>query len=295
MARRRINFLANRPVTEETGDVLKVYYASWRKVNSMANAPFAALYNSFKEEHLASLDAGPLRLYLYFSFSANNSSGHSWHSIQTMAKFFKTQTRTIDNWIKVLVDKELIYRERTDKLSNTTFLIPYTDTMMPMIPSKKHNSDNQELFDDLISIVKRREALYGEIVRVHHLFQWKIKNGKAITDESNQMIVVITKRKNGVIIAHFHYLKRLSGYGVNEIDIDDVATFESPFVYKDKPVKGVAINDAISIRAPKNVKDLLDLFKQFDQGNDIDFSLHPRLEYGLVSELIPDSVEELEE
>ncbi|WP_186315430.1 helix-turn-helix domain-containing protein, partial [Bacillus subtilis] len=146
------------------------------------NAPFLSLFNKFKDEHLATLEPGPLRLYLYFAFHANNKSGYSWHSIQTMAKFFKTQTRTIDNWIKVLVDKNLIYRERTDKLSNTTFLVPYSNTVLRHAYVNKKEYNDQELLDDLISLIKRRRNVYGEIVKVYHIFQWVMKKGKRATN-----------------------------------------------------------------------------------------------------------------
>lgn len=295
MARRRINVLANRPVSEEKGEVLKTYYASWRKFNRATNAPFVALYNSFKDEHLATLDPGPLRLYLYFSFHANNTTGHSWHSIQTMAKFFNTQTRTIDNWIKTLVDKELIYRERTDKLSNTTFLIPYTNTMMVLTPRKKHTVDDQNLVDDLVSLVKRREELYGEIIKIHHLFQWKLSKGKVVVDEDNhQFLLIMTRRKNGVVISHIYRFKNLSDYGVNEIEIDDIATFKSPFLYESAPIKGIAINPSIPIHLNKHAKDFSDLLEQFEQAEEVDLDIHPRLDYGLTSEILKDVIEEAE-
>lgn len=297
MARRRINILINKPASEEKGDVLKSYYSNWRKFNKLTNEPFALLYNSFKEEHLATLEPGPLRLYLYFSFHANNTTGHSWHSIQTMAKFFKTQTRTIDNWIKTLVDKELIYRERTDKLSNTTFLIPYTNSIMLLSPSKNHKNDNQDLVDDLISLVKRRKEIYGDITKIYHLFQWKMnKKGKvAIEDDNRHYLLVMTRRKNGIVISHLYLFKDLSDYGVDEIYIDDIATFNSPFIYEGSFIKGIAINPSIPIHLSKNTKDFRDMLEQLEQAEEVDLDIHPKLEYGLNSELLKDLLEEKDE
>lgn len=90
------------------------------------------------KELLKDLDEGALRLYLYFGFVADNDFGHSWHSIETISEYFGKQTRTIDHWIKKLVDAGLIYRAKDKKKSYTRFLIPYTDTIIEQKPNKKH-------------------------------------------------------------------------------------------------------------------------------------------------------------
>lgn len=286
MNRRKFNLLTRTADSDETGKLIQSYYSSWRTGNRMMNAPFVALYNSFKDEHLASLEGGPLKLYLYFSFHANNSTGHSWHSIQTIAKFFKTQTRTIDNWIKVLVEKELIYRERTDKLSNTTFLIPYSNALMPQAPMKKHESDNQELLDDLISVIQTREGVYGEIVGVYHLFQWSMKKGEVNTEDSIQLLLILTKRSNGIVLGHTHRLSKLSDYGISELDVEDIAIFNSNFIYNGETVKGIALDPSMQIRLRKYSRDLLDLCEQLAEAEEIDFDSHFQVEYGLISDVL---------
>src|SRR5690606_34304840 len=73
---------------------LKDYYKSWKDMNSKSKATFTAIDNSFFTSGILSeLDSGPLKLYLYFSHAAKNEYGHSWHSIQTIADYFGTQTR----------------------------------------------------------------------------------------------------------------------------------------------------------------------------------------------------------
>lgn len=115
---------------------LKSYYASWRSFNKDTEEPFFALYEGFKNQHLATLESGPLRLFLYFGFHSKNQTGDSWHSISTIAEFFNTQTRTVDNWIKTLVDKGLIYRVRKGHRSHTTYIIPYSDTLIQAKPKE---------------------------------------------------------------------------------------------------------------------------------------------------------------
>lgn len=95
---------------------LKEYYQNWRTHNRSSKSPFITIYKDFKDkELLKDLDGGSLKLYLFFTFAASNDFGHSWHSIQSIADYFGTQTRTIDNWLKPLVEKDLIYREQKGK------------------------------------------------------------------------------------------------------------------------------------------------------------------------------------
>ncbi|MDP9729509.1 helix-turn-helix domain-containing protein [Alicyclobacillus sp. TC] len=119
---------------------------------------------------MKTLDSRPLRLYLYFGFAANNKLGHSWPSIETIAKYFGKQTRTIDYWIQQLVEAGLVYRERDTQKSSTTYLVPYGDTFMRQRLSRVFEEDNQDIFDNLIDVIEQRRAVYGSIVGVFHLF-----------------------------------------------------------------------------------------------------------------------------
>src|SRR5690606_15562531 len=150
-------------------------------------ATFTAIDNSFFTSGILSeLDSGPLKLYLYFSHAAKNEYGHSWHSIQTIADYFGTQTRTIDNWIRSLVDKNLIYRAPKGQKSYTTYLIPFSDTLISHPAPRKYATDNQELLNDLVEYIQGLESIYGKIVGVHHLFQWIIKD-KKITGSTQRL------------------------------------------------------------------------------------------------------------
>ena len=285
MSKGKINFLFNKPSLDSKEEALKHYYGGWREYNKARNASFTAIYTSFRDQHLADLEAGPLRLYLYFSFYANNSTGHSWHSIQTIAKFFKTQTRRIDNWIRVLVDKDLIYREKTDKLSNTTFLIPYSDAIIYTALPRKYEGIDQRLVEDMIKTINSYKEIYGEIIAIYHLFQWKITKGKNDLDDPHNTLLVLTRRKNGVLVGHVHRIKSLKEYGVDEIETDMAATFESPLKYEGEPITGIFITSDVPLFAHKNIDELTKVVRQLTEIDEDDLGMLSRVNYGLISEL----------
>lgn len=295
MTGKKINILSNKTVSDEKDDLIKNYYSSWRDFNQASNASFAAIYSTFKEKHLASLDPGPLRLYLYFSFSANNKTGQSWHSIQTMAKFFNTQTRTIDNWIKALVEADLIYRERTDKLSNTTFLIPYSDTFMSLVPSKKHKENDQNLVNDLIDVVSRRKEVYGKIVKIYHLFQWRRIKTTETKEDPNHYLLIITERPNGVIVNHLYHFDKMFKYGIDELEVDGISTFKSPFKYQNEVIKGIAIDSELQIHINKNTRYIADVFNQLKNAEEDDLYHHPKVNFGLIDDFFENTEQENEE
>jgi DNA-binding MarR family transcriptional regulator len=278
---------------DEKDATYKSYHAAWRTFNKAKGEPFFALYNGFKEKHLAKLDAGPLRLYLYFGFHANNRTGASWHSISKIAEFFGTQTRTIDNWISVLVKEGLIYRERTDKRSHTTYLIPYSDTLIKQRPRKRYEEDSQEMFEDLLSVIQSRDDVYGQITKVYHLFQWGIKKKlkKPSMDSNIQWIFILTKRED-VLIGHAYPLKHSSHLGVSLLTIDEVATFQSPFQYNHHPVTGIALNHITRISDSSNYDDILYLIRDLALADEEILEQHPALEYGEISAVLQEELEE---
>lgn len=253
-------------------------------MNSNINLPFVALYKTFRDEHLATLEAGPLRLYLYFSFYANNQYGHSWHSVETIADFFNTQTRTIDNWIKQLVDKKLIYREKKGKKSHTTYLIPYNNSIIPHTLSSRY-SDIQKNIDNLFSKIENHNFLYGEIIKVYQIFQWKTKETKGNKEDSFQIILIITKR-DGIITGHLCNITQHINLTINTLEIDEIATFKSLLKYKDENITGIALKQSIQIQPQKNVSYLIELCEQLAIVDDNDLNQHPFIEYGLEKTII---------
>jgi hypothetical protein len=285
----RINILGTYIDGDDELSGFRNLHAAWRDTNKNAGVPFYALYEGFKlKELLTDLDAGALRLYLYFGYAANNTYGDSWYSIETIAKYFGKQTRTIDHWIKELVDRELIYRARDDKKSTTTFLIPYSDTLIKIKPAKKHDEDNQGLFDDLVASIRRQEKVYGKIVSIYHLYHWGIgKNSKPVSLGAANFIFIITHRpKNDVLIGHIYQLKKSTNYGISEIDVKESATFDSPFIYGDKFVTGIAVRHTYRLKSRENYDTWINLMRDLVRSDEEILSQWPRLEYGLIDDVL---------
>lgn len=279
MVKKRFKLRTKISAIDDKEFALKDYYSSWRSNNRLAKSPFIALYNSFKDNHLKDLEAGPLRLYLFFTFSANNETGHSWHSITSIASFFETQTRTIDNWIKVLVEKDLIYREQKGKKSHTTYLVPYSNTTVQHKANKKIMVDSSILLDELVKKINELEFLYGEILKVHHIFQWIVNKGK-VENSSVQFLFVITKRNNGVLIGHIFRLTNSDHLSVNTKNIEEVSIFKSPFTYNDRQVVGIALNHEISVNSKHNIDALLSLLEDLASIEDWELTNNPKVDYG---------------
>lgn len=293
MTKKRINFLMNRPLSNEKEELLKNYYAQWRMVNKETRAPFTAIDNEFRDKHLATLEGGPLKLYMYFAFASNNDHGHSWHSVQRIAEFFDTQTRTVDNWISVLVKRDLIYRKRTKGASNTTFLIPYTDTIIPLIEPRTYKSVDQKLIDSFVSMIKNQEEIYGEIVDVYQIFQWRMKAKKRTIENPHNCLLIVTRRNNGVLIGHRHVFKSLETHGVSELQGEDLSLFESPFMYKSQPIKGFFVDSEFPLYSKRGISTLKDFMNQIVKGDRMDYEMHPSIDYGLIADF-PDLKEMLE-
>lgn len=260
---------------------LKNYYKSWRNVNQTTKSAFIALDNSFRDTYLKDLEPGPLKLYLYFCFAANNEYGHSWHAISKIADHFDCQTRTIDNWIKVLVDKDLIYRKQKGHRSHTTYLLPFSDTILRQKAFKKYSKDDQSLLEGLSKKIKELDFIYGEIVKVHHLFKWSVSKDKTVTGEKGkQYLFFITRRKNGVLIGHVYELRKSDHLSVNELNIEETSIFESPFYFNESKITGLALPHYPDIISKSGLNDLLGLMQQLMIVEDWQLAEQPKLIYG---------------
>lgn len=277
----------SKTIAESEDSVRKNYYASWRKFNQQQKAPFIAIDNTFKEKYLNKLEPGPLRLYLYFSFAANNTNGHSWHSISTIADYFGTQTRTIDNWIKALVDEGLIYRQRAGKKSNTTYLIPFSHTFLVYRKQKKYRYDNQKMLDDCLKDIQRLKEVYGEIVKIYHFFQWSNKQDK----NTNQALFVLSKRHD-IITANVISLTKLDDMGISEVDIEDVVRFESPFEFNGEQIIGLAFPDNPSFTSVKTGQYLLETLVELANSEAWQFEELEKETYDKIETLFPEEESE---
>lgn len=245
---------------ENKDKTIKEYYYSWRefnKGNDESKETFAMLYTSFvKNGYLSRLDGGSIKLYLFFCFNANNNNGDSWYSIPKIAEYFSVQTRTVDKWIKTLVENQLIYREQTNKKSFTTYLVPYSTTLIKAQTKVTYTEDSQEIISDILNSLEKRKDIFGELVNVFHIYQWKSSKSK----ESIQWVLFITKRKNGVLVGHYYKLKNTDNRIVTLKPIKDTRFFNSQFKYKENPIIGIALNNEVNIQSNsyEAIKDLIE-------------------------------------
>jgi DNA-binding transcriptional ArsR family regulator len=299
MARKQFNILIETAHDEEDS-VLKKQYESWREYNKEKSEPFFPVFNTFKEKHLKELEGGPLRLYLFFGFHANNQYGHSWHSIEKIAEFFNTQPRTINNWIKKLVNAGLIYRDRKGKKSNTTYLIPYSTTHVKIQPPNIGQKEDSKLVDMLVEIIKKYEHIYGRVIGIYHLFQWKLKTKvkrKVPSRNGNiQWVFILAQKDNGVVTALYYPLHQLADYGVNVLYIDDHQLFKSPLKYKTKSIWGLALNHELQIEGPTRGKAVSELVEDLRLVDEQFFEQRAgqTLKYGKINEILEEVDEENE-
>ncbi|WP_336883830.1 helix-turn-helix domain-containing protein [Priestia koreensis] len=236
---------------EDTDNTIKNYYSSWRefnKGNSETKETFTMLFSSFKEKHLPTIEGGALKLYLFFCFSANNNNGESWYSIEKLAESLEVGTRTINKWIKILVERELIYRDQNNHRSLTTYLLPYSTTLMKVKTKIVYSRDSQEILNDVVNSLRTQQAIFGELISVYHIFQWSTsKKRRKRTDQNIQWLLFITRRTNGILTGHYYELKNSEHKVVSKKNIDDPYFFHSTFSYEEKPLLGIALNNETDI------------------------------------------------
>ncbi|WP_066638629.1 helix-turn-helix domain-containing protein [Desulfolucanica intricata] len=296
MVKKRFNILMENTYDEED-TILRTFYEAWREYNKGKSEPFFPVFNTFMEKHLKELEAGPLRLFLFFGFRANNQYGHSWYSIEKIAEYFNTQPRTINNWIKKLVDEGLIYRDRKGKKSNTTYLIPYSTTLIRLQPPKVYQ-EASELVDALIEIVKKYQHIYGSIIGVYHLFQWKMKvKAKRKVPNRNgntQWVLILSQRDNGPVTALYYPLQHFDDYGVSKLYIDDHQLFNSPLRYENKQILGLALNHEFQIDGPAKWEAISELVEDLRHVDTEFFEQRARefLEYGKIEKVLEEVDEE---
>lgn len=111
-------------------DLLSLFYASATgKSNRVFR--FAKVDNNLAA-FLPHLKDGAIKLYLYYALVANNDTGESWHSIDTISKKLGATERSISNWNNQLEDLGLIYRTSIGKKSKATFVLPLTGFAVKM-------------------------------------------------------------------------------------------------------------------------------------------------------------------
>ena len=75
---------------------------------------------------LRKISGGALGCYMYLGLSSKNETGESWHTIETIAKYFDKDIRTVSKWIQELRKLKLIDRFQLEiNREAHTFLLPY--------------------------------------------------------------------------------------------------------------------------------------------------------------------------
>lgn len=111
-------------------DLLSLFYSSATGKSNKAFR-FAKVDNNLAV-FLPHLKDGAIKLYLYYALVANNDTGESWHSIDTISKKLGATERSISNWNNQLENLGLIYRTSTGKKSKATFVLPLTGFAVKM-------------------------------------------------------------------------------------------------------------------------------------------------------------------
>lgn len=175
-----------------------------------------------------------------------------------------------------------------NKKSHTTFLIPYTDTILNIYVTKKYEANDNRLLKELVQSIENLRSVYGNIVNVYHIFHWqRDSQTKKPTKEMNptNFLLIITKRQDGVLVGHRHHLSKSGMYGISELNIDDVAVFNSPFSYQDKSVLGVAVRHTFRLNQSGSMGTLMQLMKDLAGAEQQMLQQHKEVNYGLISEV----------
>lgn len=111
-------------------DLLSTFY---RNATNKSNKKFRfAKVDGKFTAFLPHLKDGAVKLYLYYAIAANNETGESWHSIDTISQKLGATERSIGNWNNQLEDLGLIYRTSNGKKSKATFVLPLTGFAIKM-------------------------------------------------------------------------------------------------------------------------------------------------------------------
>lgn len=190
------------PFQNTEADTLSLFYANGTG-KSNKEFRFAKIDSHFRA-FLPYLTDGAVKLYLYYAFAANNDTGESWHSIDTISRELGATERSIGNWNRLLEDLGLIYRTKNRKKSKTTFVLPLTRFAVNM--GKKRMG---QLLDDL---KLRRPSEYD---RVFGAFSDLIK------------LYVKTEADDRVSEILCMHLKRICRWNDNEISRMDIFIYDT--------------------------------------------------------------------
>lgn len=145
-------------------DLLSVFYSGG---TGKANRKFRfAKVDSKFVDFLPYLNDGAVKLYLYYVVAANNESGESWHSIETISKKLRVTERSVGNWNNQLENLNLIYRTNNGKKSKATYILPLTSFAVRMSIQRI-----EQIFTDLnLCGLDEHTKVFGRVQSVTKLY-----------------------------------------------------------------------------------------------------------------------------
>lgn len=168
----------------ETELLSDFYYGS----TSHEEFKFARIDSNFKL-FLPYLKDGATRLYLYYALAANNKTGESWHSVDTISESLHITDRSIANWNNELESLGLIYRSSRGRRSKSTYLLPLTGFATKMSAPKVNQIFTElKLFDS--NEMTKVFGKFGSLTKLY--MKTDNKNEKAI----NQIVCVGLEKSN---------------------------------------------------------------------------------------------------
>ena len=257
--------------------LLRNQYSQWKSNMDKKHigANFFILFKDF-DKHLRDISSGALKLYLYYGFHAKNDTGESWHSIDTIRKYFDVSEKSINNWNNELIERGLIKRLSKGKsLNKTTYLLPFS---MNYIHIKSIDIFNSPDFN----------SVYGNVHKVFHLFQWRQNDDNSNNFETpyHTCVVVyekeILKGDNHFTAFEFDLNGLFNSKCISENNISsEIYTFTSPLVGADiginisDSVIGIAVNAQYNLKKRKVIyeliRELIDSSTNLDYYDSVEF------------------------
>lgn len=168
-------------------DLLTIFHSCGTgKTNK--NFRFAKVDSNFVS-FLPYLKDGAVKLYLYYAVAANNESGESWHSLDTISKKLSATERSISNWNNQLESMGLIFRTGNGKRSKATFILPLTGFAVKMSAIQME----QTLTELNLYTSNEHTRVFGKVQAAIKLY---IKN--EATNEICEILCIHLKRVNSV-------------------------------------------------------------------------------------------------
>ncbi|MBX4152308.1 helix-turn-helix domain-containing protein [Paenibacillus lautus] len=140
-------------------------HRSWRKWTQRNKKGFFPIFSPDFSEKMKNVSGNAIKLYIYLGMHIDNQAGYTMVSIDTMAEYFKTSSRTVHNWLKELKENKLILRiQPAFKQPTYTFLLPYHDEFVNDIfeggslrelVSEYNNEDLDDSPSELMEAIKK--------------------------------------------------------------------------------------------------------------------------------------------